>query len=111
MPTNRKFRAQKFILKSKEKYEGKFNYSLVNYKNKKTEVVIVCLKHGPFSIKPQNLLSENNKTGCYSCKEESRPKAKTKKAIQKETNRCNTNNFNVLGGTKKHQHLLLSIFK
>jgi len=54
-----------FIKKAKEIYGNKYDYSLVEYKNSRTKVKIICPEHGVFLITPQNFLY--NKTGCYKC--------------------------------------------
>lgn len=53
----------KFIKKSTEKYNGKYNYSLVNYINNRTKVKIICPTHGIFEQKPNNHLYN----GCPKC--------------------------------------------
>lgn len=54
-----------FIQKSKEKFGDKFDYSRVKYINYKTPVILICPKHGEFSIIPKTHL--NSPTGCQEC--------------------------------------------
>ena len=54
-----------FIDKSKEKHNSKYDYSLVEYKNSKTKVKIVCPEHGIFEQRPNDHL---NGSGCPKCK-------------------------------------------
>ncbi len=64
-----------FIEKAKKVYGNKYDYSLVDYKNSKTPVIIKCKKHGNFEIEPNKHLSGR---GCQVCGLESRIKLKTK---------------------------------
>ena len=54
-----------FIKKAKEIHGDEYDYSLINYKNNKTKVNIICKKHGVFSQLPINHI--NGKSGCYNC--------------------------------------------
>lgn len=53
-----------FISRSKEIHKNKYDYSLVNYKNCKTKIKIICPRHGIFEQMPQNHLKGS---GCLSC--------------------------------------------
>lgn len=53
-----------FVSKSKEVHGDNYDYSLVNYKNNKTKVKIVCLEHGEFEQIPSNHLRG---MGCRFC--------------------------------------------
>lgn len=55
---------QTFIEKAKEKHGNRFNYSKVVYKNRKTNVIIICPIHGEFS---QNPYVHLNGKGCPKC--------------------------------------------
>lgn len=57
-----------FITKSKTKYGEGFDYSKVIYINNKTEVELICNKHGPFFVRPDIHLF--SKSGCPKCKGE-----------------------------------------
>lgn len=46
---------------------NKYDYSAVDYKNKKTKVIIICPKHGEFRQIPKNHL---NGAGCMKCRYE-----------------------------------------
>lgn len=53
-----------FITKAKEIHGDKYDYSLVNYKNNRTKVKIVCPEHGEFEQLPTNHLRGK---GCKYC--------------------------------------------
>lgn len=53
-----------FIERAKEVHGDRFDYSLIDYKNNKTKVKIVCKEHGPFLQNPGNHL---NGFGCSRC--------------------------------------------
>lgn len=55
-----------FINLSKKVHGDEYDYSLVNYKNGKTKVKIICHKHGIFEQTPD--LHTNRKHGCPICK-------------------------------------------
>ena len=59
-----------FIKKATEKYNGKYDYSNINYVNShsNTSVCIICPVHGEFYQKPKNHL---NSVGCWKCYNES----------------------------------------
>ena len=59
-----KSNCEKFICKAKKIHGNKYDYSLVEYKNNKTKVVIVCAEHGEFEQTPSNHLSGY---GCKYC--------------------------------------------
>jgi very-short-patch-repair endonuclease len=56
-----------FINKSKKKHNNKYNYSITNYINNRTKVIIICKKHGKFLQTPQCHLKGN---GCQNCSKE-----------------------------------------
>jgi len=49
-------RKNKFIEAANKKFHGKFDYSLVDYVNRKTPVIIIHPKYGKFVITPENHL-------------------------------------------------------
>lgn len=53
-----------FIEKAKLKHGDKYDYSLVEYKNNKTKVCIICSTHGEFWQNPKNHLGGK---GCPKC--------------------------------------------
>lgn len=53
-----------FIKKSIKVHGDKYDYSLVNYINHKTDINIICKKHGIFIQKPH---SHTSGTGCTKC--------------------------------------------
>ena len=62
---NRAFTTEKFIKKVNDLYgEDTYDYSKVNYVNMNIEVIIICSKHGEFSMTPANHLSGH---GCKLC--------------------------------------------
>jgi hypothetical protein len=54
-----------FIKKSNEIHGKRYDYSLVNYKNNKTKVKIICKNHGEFLQRPNDHLMGQ---GCPDCK-------------------------------------------
>jgi len=62
---NKKITQNSFIEKAKEKHDDKYDYSLVNYKNSKTKVKIICPIHGIFEQTPDNHI--HKKYGCSKC--------------------------------------------
>jgi len=53
-----------FVNKSKIIHNNKYDYSLVEYKNMKTKVKIICPEHGVFQQRPEHHL---NSHGCKIC--------------------------------------------
>jgi len=53
-----------FIIKAKAKHQDKYDYSLVDYKNNKIKIKIICQKHGIFEQVPKSHTSGN---GCPKC--------------------------------------------
>lgn len=58
-----------FITKAKNVHGDKYNYSLVEYKNNRTKVKIICPEHGVFEQLPDNHLQ--GKEGCRKCLKQS----------------------------------------
>lgn len=56
---------QEFIAQAINTHGDEYDYSLVNYKNNRTDVIIVCKTHGPFPQKPHNHVGNQN--GCPDC--------------------------------------------
>jgi len=61
IPTNEEFKE-----KIKNIYGDKLDTSLVDYKNIRTVVTLICKEHGEFEILPRHLIYENHQ-GCYKC--------------------------------------------
>lgn len=61
----RKITTEEFIVKAKERYGDRFDYSNVEYIRSKLKVIITCKQHGDFEQTPNNHL--NNKGGCGKC--------------------------------------------
>lgn len=55
---------EEFINDAKNIHGNKYDYSLVNYKNCKVKIKIICNKHGVFEQTPDGHLSGR---GCYKC--------------------------------------------
>ncbi len=60
---------EQFIQQAKKLHNNKYNYSKVEYVNNKTNVKIICTKHGEFLVSPNNHLQ--GKGGCRPCMVES----------------------------------------
>lgn len=63
----RKLTLTDFISKANKIHTNKYNYDLVDYKDYKTEVKIICPIHGEFTESPQNHLQG---CGCKECAKE-----------------------------------------
>jgi len=59
------YTTKQFIEKAKQVHGDTYNYSLVEYKNNKTKVKIICPEHDIFEQRPVKHLS--NKRGCPKC--------------------------------------------
>lgn len=81
-----------FINKSRGLHGDRYDYRLVNYKNNKTKVKIVCREHGPFSQLPGNHLSGHN---CEKCSIKTRGRKRTKNSLEfiKESNIVHINKY------------------
>lgn len=62
-------KTNEFILKAQEIHGEKFDYSLVVFKNYRTNVEIICRQHGQFSQNPHNHCKKG-RTGCRDCGKE-----------------------------------------
>lgn len=56
---------EKFIQEAREKHGNKYDYSQVVYVNNKTNVTVICPKHGPFEVMPLSHIKDLN--GCPKC--------------------------------------------
>ena len=72
----------KFIKRAKEKYNNKYDYSKVVFKNMNTKVCIICPEHGEFWQTPYSHLK--GKIGCKKCVDiwDSRGRVTTKDIIE-----------------------------
>lgn len=61
----RKLTTEEFIKKAKAIHGDKYDYSKVEYVNKRTKVCIICPKHGEFWQLPNNHIRQ--KQGCPKC--------------------------------------------
>jgi very-short-patch-repair endonuclease len=55
---------EKFIKQSKRLHKNFYNYDKIEYKNNKTNVIIICPNHGEFRVTPSHHL---NGIGCSKC--------------------------------------------
>jgi very-short-patch-repair endonuclease len=62
---NKNITNQEFIEKCNKIHNGKYDYSLVDYKNNQSKIKIICPEHGVFDQIPNNHLSKG--FGCPSC--------------------------------------------
>lgn len=58
---------EKFIKKAIKKHGDKYDYSLVDYKNTKIKIKIICPKHGEFLQTPNGHLCGNGCSKCGKC--------------------------------------------
>jgi very-short-patch-repair endonuclease len=58
------FTTEEFIGKSKLKHDNKYDYSLVEYKNLRSKVKIICPVHGVFEQKAD---AHKDGNGCFRC--------------------------------------------
>lgn len=76
-----------FIERSKKLFGDKFNYSKVNYINKKEDIILICIKHNnEFKIEPKGHYHSVN-GGCNICNKEELNK-KPKLIIKKNFSKC-----------------------
>jgi hypothetical protein len=83
---------ENFIKKSKIIHGNKYDYSLINYKNVREKVDIICPIHGVFKIRPTNHLSGR---GCRKCGNEINfnKKRKTKEVFINEVIKVHGNKY------------------
>jgi very-short-patch-repair endonuclease len=62
---SKKKTAEDFITDSMQINGNKYDYSLAEYKNNYTKVIIICPIHGEFKVRPNDHLSKN--VGCNKC--------------------------------------------
>ena len=67
----KKLTTDEFIKKANIKYHNKYDYSLVDYKNDRTKIKIICPRHGIFEQTPKSHLHSG---GCKKCGNESKRK-------------------------------------
>jgi DNA-directed RNA polymerase subunit M/transcription elongation factor TFIIS len=77
---SKRLTTEDFMEKAKLKHGDKYDYSLVDYKNRRTKVKIICLEHGVFEQLPNDHLS--SKFGCKKCSID-KTKTTQKQFIQK----------------------------
>jgi len=69
-----------FIKESIKIYGSNFSYNKMNYTNNKSEIILICKKHGDIITTP--ILHLKYKTGCVKCKDEELKENKTKNFIK-----------------------------
>lgn len=74
----KRFTTDEFVARAMKIHGDKYDYSLVEYKNQRTKVVIVCPVHGEFEQEPINHMNGHGCNQC-ACEEVGR---KTSKDIQ-----------------------------
>ena len=62
---------EEFINDAQNVHGNKYDYSLVEYKNNRTKVKIICPEHGVFEVTPGNHISQ--KCGCTKCSNKFNP--------------------------------------
>jgi hypothetical protein len=81
-----------FINKSKNLFGDKFNYSKVDYSNKKGKIILICKAHNlEFTIEPKNHYYSKY-GGCLKCNKENIIKNENN-ITKKEKNKCNDCNI------------------
>ena len=87
-----KLRSKNFVERATKLYNGKYDYSLVNYVNNCTKVKIICPIHGIFEQIAQNHLDGH---GCLLCWKEimNKDKKKTFEQFVEEANKVHNNFF------------------
>ncbi|MEW6512522.1 MAG: hypothetical protein AB1443_00820 [Pseudomonadota bacterium] len=53
-----------FIARARQSHRGRYDYSMVDFKNTKTKVIVLCGRHGAFEVTPDNHMRGR---GCPSC--------------------------------------------
>jgi len=61
----KKYTLLEFLEKAKNVHGNKYDYSLVEYKNNKTKIKVICKEHGIFETRPDQHI--NRKSGCPKC--------------------------------------------
>ena len=62
---SRRSSTEKFVKDAQLIYGNKYDYSAVVYKGNKDKVCVICSKHGPFWVTPNNHLRGSECPGCY----------------------------------------------
>ena len=56
-----------FLEKANIIHNNLYDYSLVEYKNNKTKIKVICKEHGIFETRPDQHININRKSGCPKC--------------------------------------------
>jgi very-short-patch-repair endonuclease/Zn finger protein HypA/HybF involved in hydrogenase expression len=65
MATGKRKTTAEFVIEAANRHNNFYDYSLVNYTNKKTKVQIICPEHGEFEQQPDNHLMGAGCPKCY----------------------------------------------
>lgn len=102
---------EQFIIDSKKKYSDRYDYSLVEYKNAKTKVKIICSTHGVFEQTPDNHANGGSIGGCKKCHYDKLAKSQlhtTEQFIEK-ANKLHNFKYNYSKSIYKGDRIKLSI--
>lgn len=81
-----------FVQRAKEIFNN-YDYSLVNYKNSKTKVKIICPSHGVFEITPHNILIGCGCPQCANVNRKQQAKKFSKEEFLKKANEIHNNKY------------------
>ena len=71
----RRLTKEEFIEKANAKHDSKFDYSKVEYRNYRTNIIVICPSHGEVTTTPEKHLEY---CGCWQCGVELRAKNRAK---------------------------------
>jgi len=94
-----------FISKAKKIHNNRYNYDLVEYKDPKTKIKIICKEHGIFEQTPDGHL--NKKSGCQKCNQS---KGENEIAVFLENNKINFIQQKKFDLCKNKNNLLFDFF-
>jgi len=97
-----------FIQRANKIHNNKYDYSLVNYKNNKQKVKIICSKHGIFEQIPGNHLRNQGCPQCSIEKSKQKRSLTTNDFIQK-ANKIHNNKYDYSLVDYKHSHQKIKI--
>lgn len=93
-----------FLIKAKNKFKDKFDYSKVEYVNNRTKVIIKCPIHGEFQQTPAKHL-----IGKYGCPKCGLPKLKSKEKFIEEASFTHNNKYDYSKVEYKGNHKKITI--
>lgn len=74
---------EEFIQRAQDAHGDKYDYSKTEYKNLKTNVVVICREHGPFEINPTYHVKGGDCPTCTALKIESRQETDVRNYLEK----------------------------